>query len=291
MTTLPGWTTPTGAKHCVSMTDSPVLLTYPVREVIPYISWGYFFHAWGFKGNATRSPEAQQLQADALHALDEWAGRLHVRCLYRLCRANADGDNILLEGTTLFPLLRQQTPHADGSPLLCLSDFIRPLSCGTPDTIGLFASSVADDLDFSHDPYRQLLLQTLSDRLAEAAVEKMHRHVRRKAWGYAPDESLSIPDLLAERFQGIRPAVGYPSLPDQSVNFLLNDLLDLKRIGITLTENGAMHPHSSVSGLMLAHPAARYFSVGPIGEDQLCDYAHRRGLPVGMMRKFLAGVL
>lgn len=273
------------------MTDSPVLLTYPVREVIPYISWGYFFHAWGFKGNATRSPEAQQLQADALHVLDEWAGRLHVRCLYRLCRANADGDNILLEGTTLFPLLRQQTPHADGSPLLCLSDFIRPLSCGTPDTIGLFASSVSDDLDLSHDPYRQLLLQTLSDRLAEAAVEKMHRHVRRKAWGYAPDESLSIPDLLAERFQGIRPAVGYPSLPDQSVNFLLDDLLDLKRIGITLTENGAMHPHSSVSGLMLAHPAARYFSVGPIGEDQLCDYAHRRGLPVGMMRKFLAGVL
>ena len=253
MTTLPAWTTPTGAKHCVSMTESPVLLTYPV--------------------------------------LDEWAGRLHVRCLYRLCRANADGDNILLEGTTLFPLLRQQTPHADGSPLLCLSDFIRPLSCGTPDTIGLFASSVADDLDLSHDPYRQLLLQTLSDRLAEAAVEKMHRHVRRKAWGYAPDESLSIPDLLAERFQGIRPAVGYPSLPDQSVNFLLDDLLDLKRIGITLTENGAMHPHSSVSGLMLAHPAARYFSVGPIGEDQLCDYAHRRGLPVGMMRKFLAGVL
>ena len=166
-----------------------------------------------------------------------------------------NGDNILLEGTTLFPLLRQQTPHADGSPLLCLSDFIRPLSCGTPDTIGLFASSVADDLDLSHDPYRQLLLQTLSDRLAEAAVEKMHRHVRRKAWGYAPDESLSIPDLLAERFQGIRPAVGYPSLPDQSVNFLLDDLLDLKRIGITLTENGAMHPHSSVSGLMLAHPA------------------------------------
>ena len=272
MTTLPAWTTPTGAKHCVSMTDSPVLLTYPVREVIPYISWGYFFHAWGFKGNAARSPEAQQLQADALHVLDEWTGHLQVRCLYRLCRANADGDNILLEGTTLFPLLRQQTPHADGSPLLCLSDFIRPLSCGTPDTIGLFASSVADDLDLSHDPYRQLLLQTLSDRLAEAAVEKMHRHVRRKAWGYAPDESLSIPDLLAERFQG-------------------DDLLDLKRIGITLTENGAMHPHSSVSGLMLAHPAARYFSVGPIGEDQLCDYAHRRGLPVGMMRKFLAGVL
>lgn len=267
------------------------LLTYTVAEVTPYISWGYFFHAWGFKGAASRSPEARQLQADALRMLEEWADRLHVRCLYRLCRANADGDNILLEGTTLFPLLRQQTPHADGSPLLCLSDFVRPLSTGMPDTVGLFAASVHEDAAITEDPYRHLLLQTLSDRLAEAAAERMHLHVRREAWGYAPDEDLPIADLLAERFQGIRPAVGYPSLPDQSVNFLLDDLLDLRRIGITLTENGAMHPHSSVSGLMLAHPAARYFSVGPIGEDQLCDYAHRRGLPVGMMRKFLAGVL
>ena len=266
------------------------IVTYDVNEVAPYINWSYFFHAWGLRGAALQSPTAGELIGDARQLLAEMQGKACPQGLFRLCTAWAEGDDIVADGTRI-PLLRQQVPHADGSPLLCLSDFIRPLSCGTPDTIGLFASSVADDLDLSHDPYRQLLLQTLSDRLAEAAVEKMHRHVRRKAWGYAPDESLSIPDLLAERFQGIRPAVGYPSLPDQSVNFLLDDLLDLKRIGITLTENGAMHPHSSVSGLMLAHPAARYFSVGPIGEDQLCDYAHRRGLPVGMMRKFLAGVL
>ncbi len=110
----------------------------------------------------------------------------------------------------------------------------------------------------------------------------------RRLRGYAPDESLSIPDLLVEKYQGIRPAVGYPSLPDQSVNFLLDELLGMKQIGITLTEHGAMHPHSSVCGMMLAHPASRYFAVGKIGEDQLDDYARRRGMPIGDMRKFLA---
>lgn len=146
--------------------------------------------------------------------------------------------------------------------------------------------------DLCHDdPYEGLLLQTLSDRLAEAATEKMHQYVRRTAWGYAPDEQLPVADLLQEKFQGIRPAVGYPSLPDQSVNFLIDRLLDLRRIGILLTENGAMQPHASVSGLMLAHPAARYFAVGRIGNDQLEDYARRRDMPVDVMRKFLAANL
>ena len=156
-----------------------------------------------------------------------------------------------------------RTKTTSSSTHLCLSDFVRPLSSGKADTVGLFASTVngLEALHAPDDPYRDLLIQTLGDRLAEAATEKMHQYVRQTAWGYAPDEDLPIPDLLAERFQGIRPAVGYPSLPDQSVNFILDNLLDMQRIGITLTENGAMHPHSSVSGLMLAHPAARYFAV------------------------------
>ena len=116
-------------------------------------------------------------------------------------------------------------------------------------------------------------------------------HVRKAVWGYAPDESLSIPDLLAEKYQGIRPAVGYPSLPDQSVNFILDELLDMKQIGITLTENGAMYPHASVCGLMFSHPRSHYFAVGKIGEDQLEDYARRRGKPIDEMRKFLAANL
>ena len=139
--------------------------------------------------------------------------------------------------------------------------------------------------------YAGLTVQTLSDRLAEAATEKMHEYVRKEAWGYAKEENLGIADLLVEKYQGIRPAVGYPSLPDQSVNFLLDELLDMKQIGISLTENGAMYPHASVCGLMFSHPASEYFSVGKIGEDQLEDYTRRRGKSIEEMRKFLAANL
>ena len=141
------------------------------------------------------------------------------------------------------------------------------------------------------DDFKHLLAQTLSDRLAEASTEKMHQEVRTTYWGYAKDEQWSIEDLLVEKFTGIRPAVGYPSLPDQSVNFVLSEWLGFPEIGIQLTENGAMVPHASVSGLILSHPSARYFAIGKIGEDQLEDYARRRGLPVETMRKFLAANL
>jgi cobalamin-dependent methionine synthase I len=112
--------------------------------------------------------------------------------------------------------------------------------------------------------------------------------VRKELWGYAQDEHLLMDDMLQERFQGIRPAVGYPSLPDASINFILNDLLHMQDIGITLTESGAMRPHASVSGLMISHPKSHYFSIGKIGEDQLADYARRRQMPVETIRKFLS---
>lgn len=304
-----------------------MILDYAVREVSPYISWVYFFHAWGFQprfaaianihdcpscrtawvatfpeAERSKAREAAELFQEACKMLEWMEGKVRIGCLFRLFSCHADGDNLLFYRDTsagesghsclLFPLLRQQTPQADGRPYLCLSDFVRPVSHGKSDTVGAFASSVSlmaagtDD-----DPYRQLLIQTLSDRLAEAATEKMHEYVRKEAWGYAPDEHLSIAELLCEKFQGIRPAVGYPSLPDQSVNFLLDELLDMKQIGITLTENGAMYPHASVCGLMLAHPQARYFAVGKIAADQLADYSRRRGLPVETMRKFLSANL
>ncbi len=289
-------------------------INYKVHEVSPYINWIYFFHAWGFQPKfaaianihgcdscramwlaafpqeeRAKAAEAMQLFKEANRILNRLDESLTVQCIYRLCRANAEGDNLIIEDT-VFPLLRQQTPRPDGGPFLCLSDFIRPLSSGIADTIGLFASSISAESEgyYQDDPYKHLLVQTLTDRLAEAATEKMHEYVRKTAWGYAPDESLSIPDLLAEKFQGIRPAVGYPSLPDQSVNFILDKLLNMKQIGITLTENGAMYPHSSVCGLMFSHPRSHYFAVGKIGEDQLEDYARRRGKPIDEMRKFLA---
>lgn len=293
------------------------IINYPVHDVAPYINWIYFFHAWGFQPRfaaianihgcdacraswlttfpeeeRAKAAEAVQLFNEANKVINQLDEDITVQCVFKLCQANADNDNLIIEGTT-FPLLRQQTPHPNGSPFLCLSDFIRPLSSGIPDIVGLFASSIHGEVEeyYKTDPYKHLLVQTLSDRLAEAATEKMHEYVRKEAWGYAPDESLSIPDLLVEKYQGIRPAVGYPSLPDQSINFLLDELLDMKQIGITLTENGAMHPHASVCGMIFAHPASRYFAVGKIGEDQLEDYARRRGMPVNEMRKFLAANL
>ena len=147
------------------------------------------------------------------------------------------------------------------------------------------------EADFEADPYQKMMAQLLADRLAEATAELVHEAVRKHYWGYAPDEQLSVSDMQQEHFQGIRPAVGYPSLPDASLNFLLDRLLGFSQIGITLTESGAMRPHASVSGLMIAHPKARYFTVGKIGQDQLSDYARRRGLPVDTMRKFLSANL
>ena len=191
-------------------------------------------------------------------------------------------------------MLRQQEV---GSGYRSLADYVAPLDSADTSSltskIGLFATSVDMGLetDFSSDAYQKMMAQLLADRLAEASAEVLHEQVRKQLWGYAPDENLSIADMLIEKFQGIRPAVGYPSLPDTSLNFVLDGLLDMKQIGIRLTESGAMKPHASVSGLMLAHPEARYFNLGKIGEDQLRDYARRRGLPIEVCRKFLAGNL
>jgi cobalamin-dependent methionine synthase I len=214
-------------------------------------------------------------------------GKTHA--LFRLMKANSADNDIWLEETRL-PLLRQQTTKENSEePYLCLSDFVRPKDSGTSDQVGIFATTV--DLPTllveEDDKYQQLLKQTLADRLAEATAEKTHEEVRKEIWGYALDEDLTIKQLHQEKYQGMRPAVGYPSLPDLSINFLLDELLDMKQIGITLTENGMMRPHASVSGLMLAHPACRHFSVGKIDEAQLKNYALRRGMPLETMKKFL----
>lgn len=293
-----------------------MIIHYRLHEVSEYINWIYFFHAWGFQPRyaaianihgcdacralwlanfpeqeRAKAAEAMQLYKEANRMLSSLDKDFQTHAVYRLMDANSEENDIWLEGTR-FPFLRQQTAK-EGEPYLCLSDFIRPLSTGITDKIGLFATSIDAEVEnlFPNDSYKHLLVQTLADRLAEATAEKMHETVRKNIWGYAPDEHLSIPQLHNEEFQGIRPAVGYPSLPDQSVNFLLDELLDMKQIGIRLTENGMMRPHASVSGLMFAHPASRYFSVGKIDEQQLENYASRRGLPMHEMRKFLGANL
>ena len=275
-------------------------LTYDISTLTPYINWPYFFFAWQVKEQA----EKDRLREEALRLLDELEGHYHAYGLFELFEANADGDDIIIyrgkgveDSGKRIPCLRQQQGNA---PYLCLADFVSPISKSlTPNhsplttRIGLFATTVDIGLenDFDADDYQKMLVQLLADRLAEAAAERMHEQVRKEFWGYAKDEQLTIPEMLIEKFQGIRPAVGYPSLPDASLNFILDDLIDMKQIGIRLTESGAMKPHASVSGLMLAHPQARYFSIGKIGEDQLGDYARRRGLPIEVCRKFLAANL
>ena len=286
---------------------------YRIHEVSEYINWVYFFHAWGFQpryatiadihgcdacralwlvrfpeGERAKASEAMQLFKEAnrmLHKLDEEGFQTHA--LFRLMEANSEENDLWLEDTR-FPCLRQQTKR-EGVFYFCLADFVRPRSQNIKDKIGIFATSADASMEslFPDDAYRRMLVQTLADRLAEATAEKLHEQVRKEFWGYAPDEKLSIRQLHNEEFQGIRPAVGYPSLPDQSVNFILDELLDMAQIGINLTENGMMMPHASVSGLMLSHPASRYFSVGKIDEEQLTDYASRRGMPVEEMRRFL----
>ena len=294
-----------------------MIIKYHIHEVSEYINWVYFFHAWGFQPRyagianihgcdacramwlvrfpeeeRSKASEAMQLFKEAnrmLRLLDEKGYQTHA--IFRLTEANSEENDLWLDGKR-FPLLRQQN-NRPGEPYLCLSDFVRPLSGGIKDQVGIFVTTIDKETEdlYPNDTYRRMLVQTISDRLAEATAEKLHEQVRKQIWGYAPNEQLTIHQLHNEEFQGIRPAVGYPSLPDLSVNFLLDEWLEMKQIGIQLTENGMMQPHASVSGLMLAHPACQYFSVGKISEEQLNNYAKRRGLPIDEMRKFLGANL
>lgn len=267
------------------MKQQEKIITYSIDQLIPYINWLYFFHAWSLNGKPEE--EKQRLKSDAMTILQEWQDQYCTKAIFKLCEAYGDGDDLLVEGTRI-PLLRQQHAVKSDQPNLCLSDFVRPLHLGIPDTIGLFATTTDPKMaTATSDPYQSLLRQTLADRLAEATAEKVHLDVRTLYWGYAPDEKLSIPDLLAEKYQGIRPAVGYPSLPDAGINFILHKMLRSDRIGISLTESGMMIPHASVSGLMIAHPQSRYFFLGTIGEDQFADYAQRRGMSKEELRPFL----
>ena len=261
-----------------------MIIDYDIHQLTPYINWDYFFYAWGMHNKPLN--ERQKLQEEAVSVLSDLEGKYRVHALFLLMDAHSEGDDIVLADGRRIPLLRQQQP---ASECLCLADFLHP----EHDRVGLFATTVDMGLekDFDNDTYLKMMVQLLADRLAEAAAECMHEAVRKTYWGYAPDEQLTMQQLHVEKFQGIRPAVGYPSLPDTSLNFVLNEVLDFHQIGIRLTESGAMKPHASVSGLMLAHPEAHYFSLGTIGEDQLQDYACRRGIPVEVMRKFLTSNL
>ena len=275
------------------MTKDRIVRQYRISELVPYINWLYFYHAWGLSGKPREDKE--KMKQEALQMLASWEEKYHTHAIFRLFEVCSEGDDLIFflsEKKLRFPMLRQQHPSAPGEPNLCLADFIRPLSQGIRDQVGVFCTSVDGTIidEYSHDDYLNMMAQTLSDRLAEATAEKLHEEVRRDRayWGYAPDENLTVEQQHREEYQGIRPAIGYPSLPDTSANFLIDQLIDMKQAGIRLTETGMMTPHASVSGFMFAHPKSHYFELGKIGDDQLRDYARRRGVPVELMRRFLA---
>jgi 5-methyltetrahydrofolate--homocysteine methyltransferase len=260
-------------------------------ELRPYIDWQFLFHAWELKGKfpaILERPEARELYDDAQALLDELVrdNVLRARGVYGFWPARGEGDDVVVDGTT-FSFLRQQSDYGDSRPNRSLADYV----AGDGDHVGAFAVAVhgADEAaagyEAAHDDYRAIMVKALADRLAEAFAEWLHERVRR-AW-YAPDERLTGEELIAERYHGIRPAFGYPACPDHSEKPKLFGLLGADRAGLTLTETYATTPGASVSGIYLASPAARYFSVGRIGRDQVEDYARRKGVAVEEAERWL----
>ncbi|MCB9596499.1 MAG: methionine synthase [Sandaracinaceae bacterium] len=274
-----------------------------IAELEPYIDWTFFFTAWELKGrypqildHETYGPPARELLESARPLLERMKAdpTIRARGVYGFWPAARDGNDIVLttdDGELRLPMLRQQRARDEG-PHLCLADFVAPAG----DHVGAFAvtaglgvGALVAMLEKEHDDYSAILVKALADRLAEAFAELLHERVRR-AW-YAPDEDLSNEELIAERYRGIRPALGYPACPDHTDKRALFERLGAFDIGMGLTETLAMTPAASVSGLYLAHPEARYFSVGKIGRDQVEDYARRRGVDPEVVEKTLSSVL
>ncbi len=267
-------------------------VTPELADVVPFIDWQFFFHAWDLKGKFPAildNPAARDLYDDAQKALTEIVQErwLQARGTYGYWPAHAEGDDIVLGGTR-FNMLRQQADHADERPNRSLADYVAPAG----DHLGAFAVGIHGAHDLSernageNDDYTSIVVKALADRLAEAFAEWLHLQARRE-W-YAPEEHLPSSDLMRETFRGIRPAFGYPACPDHTEKGKLFDLLGAGRVGLGLTESFAMTPAAAVSGIYLAHPQAKYFAVGRIGRDQLEDYAARKGEPIARLERWLS---
>ena len=289
---------------------------YDLGELAKYIDWGPFFQTWELAGpypailtDPTVGKAASELFADAQKMLakiidGKWLQASAAIGFWPVNRSPDNPDDILVYGDKArkFPIhtlhtLRQQMAREAGRPNLSLADFIAPL--GVDDYIGGFVvtAGLGEDkhikkFEAAKDDYSAILLRALADRLAEAFAERMHEKVRKEYWGYAPDENLGNEQLIAESYQGIRPAPGYPAQPEHSEKATLFKLLDAEsRIGVKLTESYAMWPGSSVSGFYFAHPESRYFGVGKIERDQVEDYARRKGWTVQETERWLGPVL
>jgi 5-methyltetrahydrofolate--homocysteine methyltransferase len=292
-----------------------VLKRYPLAELVDYIDWGPFFQAWELYGpypkilddpkvgEAARKVFAEGQETLARVVRENLVEMNGVLALYPAAQVEGDDIEIYADDERVTRLmtwhnLRQQNHKPEGRANLCLADFVAPKASGVRDWIGAFAVSAGGiekrvaQLEARGDDYNAIMLKVLADRLAEAFAERLHERVRREYWGYASDERLSNPELIAERYRGIRPAPGYPACPDHTAKGPLFRLLDAERnAGMKLTESFAMLPASAVSGFYLSHPDSSYFAVGKIGRDQVADYARRVGITLGEAEKWLAPYL
>jgi len=291
---------------------------YDLAAIARYIDWGPFFQTWDLAGafpqiltDAAVGEHARQVFAEGAQMLERIVAErwLAAHAAVAFHPAASVGEDIEIyrdesrrEVLLTWHGLRQQTrkPVIDGvpNPNQCLADFIAPKSTGIADYIGLFAVTTGIGLgereailQSKHDDYGAIMLKAIADRLAEAFAELLHERVRRDLWGYAAGESLGHEDLIRERYRGIRPAPGYPACPEHSVKQAMFEVLGAAGLGMSLTENYAMAPASSVCGFYLAHPQARYFNVGRIGRDQVEDLARRRGMAVADAQRWLAANL
>jgi 5-methyltetrahydrofolate--homocysteine methyltransferase len=290
---------------------------YPLETLAPYIDWTPFFATWEMAGqypqilNDDKMGEAARaLFSDAQEMLkqmveEKWLKASGVIGFWPANEIGADDleiytDDTRTERRAVFHTLRQQMSRARSQRAnVALSDFVAPKETGLADYIGGFAvtaghgeDAIAKRFQDKQDDYRAILSKSLADRLAEAFAEHLHARVRREFWGYAHDEALTNAELIAEKYQGIRPAPGYPAQPDHTEKRTLFDLLDAeKAVGIKLTESFAMWPGAAVSGIYLSHPQSEYFGVGRIERDQAVDYAKRKGMTLAECERWLAPIL
>lgn len=295
-----------------------------IQSLRKYIDWSFLFKAWrlpgkykgiqlfasekekqiwleSFKEGSERdkATEAYNLYVDSNILLDTWDQEksLKSKAVLGFFEAKSDVNDILFyeEGKEIlrFPFLRQQVVNKSGA-YTNLSDFIAPLDSEVTDYMGAFAvtaglgiKEISDAFEKANDDYMAILSQILADRLAEAAAEWLHEEMRKNYWGFSPEEDLTLSDLFTIQYRGIRPAIGYPSMPNQADNFLLEKLIPLDKAEISLTENGAMYPNASVSCLVFAHPQSEYFAIGPIADDQMENYSKRLNISVDRLKKWL----
>ena len=301
------------AKHQVLTPKQPQtqLFTPTIKELFATIDWGPFFSTWEMRGkfpdildDPIKGEEASKLYADARDLLNHLADQkiLQAKGVVGFFPANATEDDVEiyadearqgLKGTAYF--LRQQGPKSASQPNLCLADFVAPKTTGITDWVGAFAVTTGLGLKAfveqkreEGDDYTAIMAQALADRLAESFAEWLHLKTRTELWGYAESEALDNTALIQEKYQGIRPAPGYPACPEHSQKEMLFELLDVpSACGIELTEHYAMWPAASVCGWYFSNPDAKYFGIGKVGKDQVIDYAHRKGVDIKVMEKLL----